>query len=120
MTAPLFGLLIVDRDPLTLGDLPGLAQAWLMDAGGFAMLGLAAYLLYALRLPKEQQVSARDRAGVSGVMLGAAVAAILCYAVYGFLLFTGKGAGEVKQYVSDPGAYRKYEPPKLDLHAQPV
>ncbi len=122
MTAPLFGLLIVDRDPATLADLPGLAQAWLMDAGGFAMLGLAVYLLYALRLPKEQAASARDRAGVSGLMLGAAVAAILCYAVYGFLLFTGNGIDQTTntQYTSDPGAYRKYEPPKLSLRPQPL
>lgn len=122
MTAPLFGLLILERDPLTLGDLPGLAQAWLQDAGGFAMLGLLVYLLYALRLPKEQAESARDRAGVSGLMLGAAVAAILCYAVYGFLVLTGKGPDLVnfKAYVSDPGAFRKYEPPKLSSAAQPL
>ncbi len=118
MTAPLFGLLIVDRDPLTLRDLPGLVQVWLMDAGGFAMLGLAVYLLYALRIPKEQANSSKDRAGVSGLMLGAAALAILCYAVLGFLMLTRKGGEQVAEYVSDPGAYRKYVPPALSLKPQ--
>ena len=52
--SPLFGLLILDRDPFVFRDFPGLVQAWLQDAGGFAMLGLAVYLLYALRTPPEQ------------------------------------------------------------------
>ena len=28
MTSPLFGLLILDREPAMFSDLPGLAQAW--------------------------------------------------------------------------------------------
>ena len=87
----LFGLLILDRDPFVLRDFPGLVQAWLQDAGGFAMLGLAVYLLYALRTPPEQAESAKHRAGVTPFMLVMAVLALLCYSVFGFLLFTGRG-----------------------------
>ena len=55
------------------------------------LLGLAVYLLYALRTPPEQAESAKHRAGVTPFMLVMAVLAILCYAVFGFLLFTGRG-----------------------------
>ena len=54
------------------------------------MLGLAVYLLYALRTPPEQAESAKHRAGVTPFMLIMAVLAILCYAAYGFLLVTGR------------------------------
>ena len=46
-SAPLFGLLILERDPYTFGNFLGLFQAWLQDAGGFAALGLVVYLVYA-------------------------------------------------------------------------
>ncbi len=120
---PLFGLLILDRDPLVLGDFWGLLQAWLQDAGGFAMLGLAAYLLYALRTPPEQAESAKYRAGVTPFMLGMAVLAILCYAVYGFLLFTGRGPDHVNVSTanpSDPNAFIKYTAPKFSTDPQPL
>ncbi len=122
MTDPtLFGLLILDRDPFVFGDFPGLLQAWLQDAGGFAMLGLAVYLLYALRTPPEQAESARHRVGVTPLMLVAAVLAVLCYAVYGFLLFTGKGADRVNvQPVTDPNAFVKYTAPKFSTDLQPL
>src|SRR5205085_8353876 len=55
---PLFGLLIIERDPYTFGNFLGLLQAWLQDAGGFAALGLLAYLVYALRTPTAQAASA--------------------------------------------------------------
>jgi hypothetical protein len=113
----LFGLLILDRDPFVLADFPGLFQAWLQDAGGFAMLGLAAYLLYALRTPPEQAESARERAGVTPFMLVTAVLAILCYAVYAFLLITNRG-GPPPAPPIDPTAFVKYTAPKFATDLQ--
>ena len=56
MTDPaLFGILILERDPLTFANLPGLIQVWLQDAGGFAAVGLVVYLLYALRAPRNKR-----------------------------------------------------------------
>ena len=52
------------------------------------------------------------------VMLLAAGAAILCYAVLGFLMITRKGGEQVAEYVSDPGTFRKYVPPQLSLKPQ--
>jgi hypothetical protein len=121
--SPLFGLLILDRDPFVFRDFPGLVQAWLQDAGGFAMLGLAVYLLYALRTPPEQAESARHRAGVTPFMMLMAVLAILCYAVYGFLLFTGRGVNpEAFSQINpaDPNAFVKYTAPKFAIQAQPL
>jgi hypothetical protein len=117
----LFGLLIVDRDPYTFADLGGLVQAWLMDAGGFAMLGLIAYLIYALRIPSDQQASAKERAGVTGFMLAMAVLALLAYSAYGFLVFTGRGVDTVNvPVVPQPGQFVKYVPPKVSKDLQPL
>lgn len=118
----LFGLLIVDRDPYTFANLGGLVQAWLQDAGGFAMLGLVAYLIYALRMPADQAASAKERAGVSGFMLAMAALALLVYAVYGFLVITGKGAdtANARPITPDIGQYIKYVPPKLSFDPQPL
>jgi hypothetical protein len=120
--SPLFGLLILDRDPFVFRDFPGLLQAWLQDAGGFAMLGLAVYLLYALRTPPEQAESAKHRAGVTPFMLLMAVLAILCYAVFGFLLFTGRGPDTTNfsMMQADPNAFVKYTAPKFAAQPQPL
>ncbi len=115
---PLFGLLILERDPFQFADLPGLFQVWLQDAGGFAGLGLFAYLVYALRMPPEQAESAKYRAGVTPWMLVMAVVAILCYAAYGFLVLTGKG-GEYRPPV-DPNAFVKYTAPKVSVTPQAI
>ena len=122
LTAPLFGLLIVDREPFAPVHFWGLLQAWLQDAGGFAGVGLALYLLYALRTPSEQAESAKYRAGVNGWMLLMAVLAILGYAVYGFLLFTNKGVDTVNvpKVVQSVGSFVKYEPPQFSWSTQPL
>lgn len=122
MTPALFGVLILDRDPYVFADLPGLAQAWLQDAGGFAFVGLCVYLLYALRMPAEQVASARARAGVTSWMLAMTVVALGFYALAAFLLVTGKGVDtvNVKVYSTDPGMYIKYVPPKLTWDRQPL
>ena len=69
--APLFGILIVDRDPLGFRDLPGLVQAWLQDAGGFAAVGLLA-VLAAVRLFLEhlRAATAELLAGGATVLAG--------------------------------------------------
>ena len=70
--APLFGILILDRDPLTFAHFWGLLQAWLQIAGGCAAVGLAAYLLYAMlgtsdsesnkiRMPVNYKPTGRNR-----------------------------------------------------------
>ncbi|OWK40515.1 hypothetical protein [Fimbriiglobus ruber] len=117
----LFGLLILDRDPFGVANFWGLSQAWLQDAGGFAALGLAAYLLYALRVPAEQAESAKSRAGVSAWMLIMAVLTMLAYAVYGVLIFTGKGFDQINGLrPADPNAFVKYEAPKFSYDYQPL
>ncbi len=47
-SSSLFGMFILDRDLIGYGNLPGLVQAWLEDTGGFAAVGLAVYILYAM------------------------------------------------------------------------
>jgi hypothetical protein len=122
MKLPLFGMLILERDPFILGDFPGLLQAWLQDAGGFAAIGLFVYILYALTIPSEQAESAKNRASVNSFMLLMAVVALIIYAAYGGLIFTGKGYDRVniRPFASDPGAYLKYTPPKFSFDLQPM
>jgi hypothetical protein len=58
----LFGILQLDRgEPLGYANVAGLVQAWLQDAGGFAMLGLVVYLLYAMATPTDKSQSERIR-----------------------------------------------------------
>jgi ABC-type transport system involved in multi-copper enzyme maturation permease subunit len=118
---PLFGLLIIDRDPFTFADLPGLAQAWLMDAGGFAFVGLLLYILYALRAPADS--AAKSRIRVTPLMMASAAAAMICYAVYLFLLVNNFGIDRdafEKLMRFDPTGYNKYTPPALSWRGQPV
>src|SRR5579862_9354553 len=39
--SPLLAVMVHERPPLRMHDLPGMLTAWLQDAGGFAALGLA-------------------------------------------------------------------------------
>jgi ABC-type transport system involved in multi-copper enzyme maturation permease subunit len=119
--APLFGVLILDRNPLVLADLPGLTQAWLQDAGGFAAAGLLLYLLAALRGPADQPESARARMPVTTFMLVMAVVSLLGYAAYAALLLAKIGPDTVNvEQVLAPGDSYHYVPPKFSTNAQPL
>src|SRR5262245_45175137 len=117
----LFGMLILDRDPIGYGDFWGLVQAWLQDAGGFAALGLAVYILYAVLAGTESSPSAKERMAVSGWMVVMGLLSLACYLVLFALLILNKGnesvlgggvpAEAVRQY--DPGYTYKFEPPKV-------
>ena len=77
----MFGVMVFDRDPLQLGDLPALFESWVQDAGGFATLGAVLWLLLG-----ATRVSAADRARVPvwriAVFLGCVVGSLLCYGLY--------------------------------------
>jgi len=81
VTPALFGILQLDRgDPLGYANVGGLAQSWVQDAGGFAALGLVAYLLYARSVPTDKSQSERLRVPVSGWMKLMTLLAFLAYA----------------------------------------
>ncbi|MBA4066922.1 MAG: hypothetical protein C0501_25090 [Isosphaera sp.] len=76
----LFGILQLDRgEPLGFRNVPGLVQGWLQDAGGFAMVGLAIYLLYARSALTGKSESERIRVPVTPWMM-------TCFAL-GLVLF---------------------------------
>ena len=106
MADPLFGLLILDRDPFTFADFPGLFQAWLGEAGGFVFAGLCVYLLYAILGAKSP--SAKERLNVPSLMLFTAVAALLCYAGYLALLMSVKPEDAP---TPEGASFVKYKPP---------
>ena len=107
MPDPLFGLLILDRDPFTFADFPGLFQAWCSEAGGFVFAGLVIYLLYAVLGAKSP--SAKERLNVPSVMLFAALAALFCYVGYYSLLLLAKAPEDTVVPVA--GGFVKYKPP---------
>lgn len=109
MPDPLFGLLILDRDPFTFADFPGLFQAWLSEAGGFVFAGLVIYLLYAVLGAKSP--SAKERLNVPSVMLFAALAALFCYVGYYSLLLLAKAPEDTVAPVA--GGFVKYKPPQF-------
>jgi hypothetical protein len=86
MSSALFGILQLDRgEPLGFAHVGGLIQSWLVDAGGFAMVGLVFYLVYALATPREKSQSEKLRVPVSTFMVGCAGVALVCYAAVGGL-----------------------------------
>lgn len=71
------GVLVLEREPLQFSDLGAMTREWLQDAGGFAFLGLLAYVLHALfaRRPSESGSSSK----LLAIVLVFAAAATLCY-----------------------------------------
>jgi len=89
MSSALFGILQLDHgEPLGYTHIGGLVQSWLQDAGGFAMVGLVVYLLYALATPTDKSQSEKIRVPVTQWMVLCASLALVFYAVVGamFLL----------------------------------
>lgn len=79
----LLGILQLDRgEPWGYAQIPGLVQAWLQDAGGFAAVGLVIYLVYALSTPTDKSQSEKLRVPVSSWMLLMAGLALVTYALY--------------------------------------
>ena len=89
MSSALFGILQLDRgEPLGFANVSGLVQAWLEDAGGFAMVGLVVYLLYAMATPTDKSQSEKIRVPVSSFMVATASLALVFYAAcLGLLVF---------------------------------
>lgn len=133
MSSALFGILQLDRgEPLGYGNLAGLVQAWLQDAGGFAALGLVVYLLYALSVPTHKSASEKLRVPVPTLMVAMTALAFLCYApIAGVLLaelFTGKSWTSIAGVAFDPpaapipppGSPIKVEPPVWHWQLRPM
>lgn len=133
MTSALFGILQLDRgEPLGYGNLPGLIQAWLQDAGGFAAVGLVVYLLYALSVPTHKSESEKLRVPIPTLMVAMTALAFLCYApIAGVLLaelLTGKSWTSVAGVAFDPpptplpppGSAVKIEPPVWHWQLRPM
>ncbi len=120
MSLALFGILQLDRgDPYGYGQLLGLLQAWLQDAGGFAFVGLVVYLIYALYTPTDKSESERLRVPVSRWMLITGAIALICYAGVFALLILGKGAIPMPP-PPQPGEPIKIEPPTWHTQQQPM
>jgi hypothetical protein len=119
--SPLFGILILDREPLAFAHFWGLFQAWLQIVGGCAAVGLAAYLLYAM-LGSSDSESNKIRMPVNYWMLGAFALSVILYAVYFALVVTNKGVDPVafERSHRDPNAFHKYEPPPFSTSLQPM
>jgi hypothetical protein len=125
----LFGILQLDRgEPLGYANVAGLIQAWLQDAGGFAMVGLVVYLLYAMATPTDKSQSERIRVPVSQWMVLMAGLALVCYAGCGALLaLEASGKTEflkvpISTYVPppQPGMPSLSPPPKFETTLLPM
>lgn len=121
MTAP-FAALIIDRDPYTFADFPGLAQAWLQDAGGFLYAGLLLYLLVSITRPQAVPSDGPKKGGLP-IPLWCAAAATLLYAMYGLVMLIGLPKGiQAPGYdllnikpPPDPNGYVKSVTPRFSL-----
>jgi hypothetical protein len=116
----LLGILQLDRgEPWGYAQVPGLVQAWFQDAGGFAAVGLVAYLLYALNTPTDKSQSEKIRVPVSRWMVLMAVLSFVCYAGVLALLLTGRGAPP-EPPVPPPGETVRVDPPAWHTELRPT
>ena len=128
MSSALFGILQLDRgETWGYGQIPGLVQAWLQDAGGFAAVGLLLYLVYAMSVPTDKSQSERLRVPVSKWMLAMGALSLACYAlvlVTFFLPADAKVAGVAVNQPPPPplrpGEMPRVEPPAVHTQLQPV
>ena len=119
MSAP-FGILQLDRgEPLGYANVAGLVQAWLQDAGGFAAVGLAVYILYALFTPTDKSESERLRVPLSTWMMAMAGLALVGYVAVFALLFMNKG-GSPEPLPPPPGSPVVVEPPAFHPELRPM
>src|SRR6266487_1287363 len=111
MSSALFGILQLDRgEPLGFANVAGLIQAWLQDAGGFAMVGLVVYLLYAMATPTDKSQSEKIRVPVTQFMIAMAALALVCYAAcLGLLIF--QGVSSATHFLKMPISYPVVIPP---------
>src|SRR5205823_4020443 len=100
-------------------NVAGLFQSWLQDAGGFAALGLALYLLYALLTPTDKSQSERPRVPLSGWMLATAGISLVCYIGVLILLILNKG-GAPEPPPPMPGDPVRLPPPEFHTELRPV
>src|SRR5579883_1668336 len=124
----LFGIFQLDRgEPWGYGQIPGLVQAWLQDAGGFAAVGLIVYLLYAMSVPTDKSQSERLRVPQSKLMLLFGAIALVCYAIVGLTFFLRPDAVYFHTTVApppppplQPGDVVKVPPPVWHWEIRPL
>jgi ABC-type transport system involved in multi-copper enzyme maturation permease subunit len=76
---PLLAILELEREPLRLADLGSYLKTWVQDAGGFAIVGLVLYLIFAMR--KADSVGSSDRTQAR-TMPGVLLCFVLSLAAY--------------------------------------
>jgi hypothetical protein len=120
MSSALLGILQLEKgEPLGFSNIPGLVQLWFQVAGGFAMLGLVVYLLYAFATPTDKSESERIRVPVSQWMVACAGLALVTYAV-GFVVMA-KGIGAPPEPPRpQPGMPIVTLPPAIHTELQPL
>ena len=113
---PLFAVLTIEREPYTLGDIPGLAQAWFQDAGGFLLIGALVYLLVSMTRPHAVPQEDGEKKGGGLFLLLCTGLALLSFSAYGALIFTNRGYDPINfKPMPDPAGYTKTVNPKFSL-----
>lgn len=84
----LFGILVVEREPIRFEHLPGQLQLWLQDVGGFAAIGL---ILWVLTAKLSARPDASDASGrrVTGFMMLMLNLSVFLYAAYAAVAVVG-------------------------------
>src|SRR5271156_3479074 len=83
--SPLFAVMVHERPPLRMADLPGMFAAWLQDAGGIAALGLAIWAVAYFVNPAIAAAEQPWPGWKKKLFISLAGAAALAYAVAGIL-----------------------------------
>jgi ABC-type transport system involved in multi-copper enzyme maturation permease subunit len=111
------GILVLEREPLKLADVPGQVYSWLQDAGGFAAVGL---LLYVVAMLTSRVAAGEDttrRSKLLPVVLFLGGLAALCYLTAAALYAVdwANRAPEVQQQPAVPDYGKKPAKPPTAL-----
>ena len=113
---PLFAALTLEREAYTLGDIPGLAQAWFQDAGGFLLIGALIYLMISITRPHAVPQEDGEKKGGGLFLLFCTGLALLTFAIYGALVWLDIGRDPLNfKPMPDPTGYTKVVNPKFSL-----
>ncbi len=103
----LFGIMEFEKAPITFGNFGSYLITWLQDAGGFAAMGLALWVVYVLATPHPNVVGSRGKL-ISRFTAITGLIALVFYVVAAGLLFVGMAR---KAEASPPGQQPQVQAP---------
>jgi len=105
------GILVLEREPLRMGDFPGQLYEWVQDAGGFAAVGLFVYVVVLLTSRVAVGEDTNRKSALLPLVLLCAGLAGLCYLAAAGLYVTDRINAPAEPPPANPNEKRPPKPP---------